>query len=165
MYAAGSYGITNPSSFSGYFYVAQWTGSGWNALAEAPTGDTLNYSATALAIDKSGNLYVSGYFSTNSGGDYVREWTTTSITTAVTNAASSSLAVNVFPNPTNGSFTINAPEGGQVAVYSALGQTVATQNVSAGNTTIYLDNVPTGVYTVILSGQTSSYPAVKVVKN
>lgn len=174
IYAAGNYEvgyINSNSEIVIYSYVAEWISSSstWIPLAAAPTGDSLAAFSTvsAMARDNSGNLYISSntYFN-NPSGNYIEEWTSSTIATGVTNATSSSpVSVNVYPNPTTSSFTINAPEGGLVTVYSSLGQTVATQNVPAGNTTISLDNTTTGVYTVILTGQTSSYPAVKLVKN
>jgi hypothetical protein len=166
VYAAGNFTDVNILTNSSSYYVAEWNGTSWTALQAAPTGDSLNSFASALALDNSGNIYVSGDFN-SAGGYYVREWANASGPTGVTSAATTTgaAAVNVYPNPTNGSFTISAPEGGQVTVYSSLGQAVATQSVPTGNATIFLDNVPTGIYMVILTGQNGTYPAVKLVKN
>jgi len=84
--------------------------------------------------------------------------------TAVQNAATTPV-VTVYPNPTTNNLTINTPEGGQAVVYNALGEAIATQTVQAGTTTISLGNAPTGVYTVIVTGQTNAYAPVKVIKN
>jgi len=79
--------------------------------------------------------------------------------------SSASPAFSVYPNPTNSTVTINSPEAGQVSVYSMLGELITTQPVAAGNATINLGAVPTGIYTVILMGQSAAYTPVKVVKN
>ena len=76
-----------------------------------------------------------------------------------------SFSLTAYPNPTTGNVTINSPEAGQVVVYNTIGELVTTQSVQAGNTTIVLGNVPTGIYTVIVTGQNNTYTPVKIIKN
>ena len=84
--------------------------------------------------------------------------------TSITGAATTS-AITAYPNPTTGNVTINSPEAGQVVVYNTLGELITTLAVQAGNTTIPLGNVPTGIYTVLVTGQNNTYTPIKIVKN
>ncbi len=73
--------------------------------------------------------------------------------------------LSIYPNPTNGNVTINSPEAGQLTVYNTLGEAVTTQTIQAGHTTVLLDKAATGMYTIILTGQSNSYAPIKIIKN
>lgn len=65
------------------------------------------------------------------------------------------LNTQLYPNPAQGSFTVqlNAPlvGTGQVTVYSALGQEIATQAMTNPRTRIQTEAWPTGVYHVVVT--------------
>ncbi|MES2704310.1 MAG: M4 family metallopeptidase [Bacteroidota bacterium] len=55
--------------------------------------------------------------------------------------------LQLYPNPTTGSFTIDAPEAGTFAVYTLSGQEVSRHSVPQGTTTLSLaNNLAAGVY-------------------
>jgi hypothetical protein len=66
---------------------------------------------------------------------------------------------NVYPNPTNGLFTIELDDNEKydVAVNNVLGQTVYSTNTDGMNTTIDLSNFDKGVYNVELKNKNAIY--------
>jgi hypothetical protein len=65
----------------------------------------------------------------------------------------------VYPNPTNGVFTIelNGNAKYDVTVNNVLGQTVYTTSTTAMKTTIDLSGFEKGIYTIELKNNTSTY--------
>jgi trimeric autotransporter adhesin len=67
-------------------------------------------------------------------------------------------SLNVFPNPTTGTFTVETatiPQNGSVEVYNVLGAKVYSQNITARQTTISLDQ-PNGVYSILVKSNLGS---------
>jgi hypothetical protein len=66
---------------------------------------------------------------------------------------------NVYPNPTNGVFTIELDGNAKydVTVSNVLGQTVYTTSITTMNTTIDLSGFEKGIYTIELKNNTSTY--------
>ena len=60
----------------------------------------------------------------------------------------SALGINLYPNPTKDSFTIEGEDLQMVTVYNALGQVVYNQTCQGYKTVINLGNVETGIYMV-----------------
>lgn len=77
--------------------------------------------------------------------------------------ASAEGRIQLFPNPTNGTFTVQLPtsmtKGGRILVHDALGQLVVEQNLSAGleRSVFDLSGRPEGLYfvSVLAGGQRS----------
>jgi hypothetical protein len=57
---------------------------------------------------------------------------------------------NIAPNPNNGNFEINAPEGSDISIYNSIGQLVWHKKVLETNNQVKMDHLPTGLYSVIL---------------
>ena len=70
--------------------------------------------------------------------------TTTSITATINPLSFPSLTV--YPNPSNGNFTVDLPETTQLSVYNTLGELIVTENLPKGKQALNLNNKPAGVY-------------------
>jgi hypothetical protein len=58
---------------------------------------------------------------------------------------SSEVDVRVFPNPSNGNFTIVGPEGAQVTIYNDLGTYVGTWMIGSDGG-VLMEQMPSGVF-------------------
>ena len=75
------------------------------------------------------------------------------------------LGLNVYPNPTKGSFTVEGENLESVMVYNALGQMVYSQECQGNSAVINLGNVETGIYMVkILTVDGESIQKVSVMR-
>ncbi|MDR2928332.1 MAG: cadherin-like beta sandwich domain-containing protein [Cytophagaceae bacterium] len=72
--------------------------------------------------------------------------------------------IKVYPNPTNGIFTLDYDGTGKAAIYNMSGREVFTQMVN-GKTEVNICHLPAGVYIVRLFSGTKAVGSVKVVKN
>lgn len=74
------------------------------------------------------------------------------------------VSVGVYPNPTNGEFTLSLTQETSVNILNGIGQVVYTNKLTNGETVITLNNQPNGIYFVQLK-QGNNLKTVKVVKN
>lgn len=73
--------------------------------------------------------------------------------------------VSLFPNPTKGSFTVNAENLQQVMVYNAIGQLVLSQVCEGNSAVLDLSNMESGLYMVkVISANGESVQKLSVVK-
>ena len=73
--------------------------------------------------------------------------------------------VNIYPNPTNHRFTVEADNLQQVAVYNTLGQLVISKVCSGNNAEIDLGDVETGIYMVkIFAANSETVRKVSVIR-
>lgn len=125
------------------------------------SGYDLCYGST---MDKFGNLFVVG--TTNSTGmsttsahqtiygggphdGYITKFNQLT-PTIVENFSSSNYALNIFPNPNNGTFNINSNEDITLNIINELGQIVRTVKLdTANNHTSSISNLATGVYCIV----------------
>jgi hypothetical protein len=143
--------------------VWQWNGTSWNQLGAGKNGLFASNPILTIAVDPSENVYAAGSFQDQSYYFEVEKWTTTSAPTASI-APQSQTGIAVYPNPGHDQVSIQTPENGQLTVYAVSGQPVLSQPVSAGNSYLDLANLTTGMYTLVFTGQTSSYPPVKWIR-
>jgi hypothetical protein len=68
--------------------------------------------------------------------------------TAVSKDEISVNALQVFPNPSNGNFTVKATALENVKIFDAIGNLVVNQNVQANTYLVNADNLNTGIYFV-----------------
>jgi len=157
VYAAGAFTDSNGST-----EVEKWDGASWSEVGGANALNT-PWQIRSICIDNQGGIYAAGEFFTDSPFTYyVAKYQQNSVTGVAPIANS---AVSVYPNPTNGSITIASPQSGQAVVYNSLGEVITTQNLQVGNSTVSLDKVSTGIYTIVLPGTSNSYTTLKVIKN
>jgi hypothetical protein len=66
---------------------------------------------------------------------------------------------NVYPNPTNGVFTIELDNNAKydVSVYNVLGQTVYSSTINTISTTVDLSLFDKGIYTIELKDNNTTY--------
>ena len=133
--------------------ISTYAGSGIGANIGDTVGD--NRSATAaeitpfdLCLDSCGNLFFNGL-------DNVRAVTPVGPSLAVCGLASLGVPFGkltmtelmVWPNPTSGNITIQAPEAGSLVVYNMVGQQVAAYKIASGATDVRLPAaLAAGVY-------------------
>ena len=114
--------------------------------------------------DTSGALWMYGGFTGSVffyGGLWKYDTDTISSITATINPVNS-FSLTVYPNPSNGQFTVSLSQASQLTVYNSLGQLIVTQNMQAGQQQLNLGFQPSGVYSLIVTnGQTQQ--AVKLV--
>lgn len=73
--------------------------------------------------------------------------------------------VSLFPNPTRGSFTVNAENLQQVMVYNTVGQMVLSQRCDGNSAVLDLSNAESGIYMVkVISANGESVQKLSVVK-
>ena len=68
----------------------------------------------------------------------------------------------VYPNPSNGNFTVDLPETTQLSVYNTLGELIVTENLPKGKQALNLANKPVGVY-YLKANSNNGQQAVKLV--
>jgi len=88
--------------------------------------------------------------------DFTAEWSETCV---ITDLYENNFGVetSVYPNPTQGQFTVSVVNNAEVSVVNILGKEVMRNVVSKGNTNVSLEFVPAGIYLVrINSGNKQS---------
>lgn len=73
------------------------------------------------------------------------------LTTSIYESGNFALQIEVYPNPNNGNFVINATEGSKVSVVNALGQEVLAFTSSGDEQKINLKDCKNGIYFVTMS--------------
>ena len=73
---------------------------------------------------------------------------------AVTNTASTTTRIHLYPNPSNGRFTIeNSEEATEIKLVDITGRIIATQGLTAGTTIVDFSGVTAGKYMVHITGE------------
>ena len=73
--------------------------------------------------------------------------------------------ISLYPNPTNGIFTIKGEDIDKIEVYNAQGQLIRTQMISGDRAEIDLSNVVNGLYLVRIMSGKGTLTERKIVKN
>ncbi len=84
--------------------------------------------------------------------------------TGLTKVSNAGVNVNLYPNPTNGNFTIQLENAASVKILNGIGEVVYTANLTIGENDFNLHNQPSGIYFVQLK-QGNQSKTLKVVKN
>ena len=115
----------------------------WNEVPNQVSCSMAGSSSQAMAFDNGGNLYV-GY---NSVSGYVKELVCPTGINSIN--GSNNTTAKVYPNPTNGLFTVslqNADEKTYITVYNVLGENVYSSKLTTDNTQVNIGSQPTGIY-------------------
>ena len=158
VYAAG--GFTNAN---GKEYVAKWNGSYWSALGVGSSALNADSWILIIVADSSGNVYATGDFTDANHKLYVAKWSPTAIPTGI-NAPIGLADMAIYPNPAAGMVNVTVPENGQLGIYNTLGELIYTQQLTNRNSSVNLGNTPSGIYTLVFTGQNTTYAPVKLVK-
>jgi hypothetical protein len=70
--------------------------------------------------------------------------------------------IAIYPNPAKGYFTLAATQNGQVNLFDVSGRVVMNANVVAGNNTLDIENLTTGIYFVNVVLEDGSKTSVKL---
>jgi hypothetical protein len=140
-------------------FVTQLNASGSGLVYSTYIGGSGDERGNGIAVDGSGNAYVtgktqstdydvtSGAFQTTNGG-----WSNVFVTkldmlaTAVENYAKAELPLfSVYPNPSYGTFTLQSEKGGVFEILDLTGRLLNTYTIKNHTETIHT-NLPTGTY-------------------
>ena len=135
-----------------------WVSSASSVMSVAATS---NLSTTVKALNLptvSPRLYFSAI--ENSTGCAITAYKlftvrTVSLVDANTTQTVSTNGVHIYPNPSNGRFTIeNSEEATEIKLVDVTGRIIATHEITAGTTTVDFSGVTAGKYMVHLNGET-----------
>ncbi len=129
-------------------------------LPAVPVGISQNLTAGVYYLEVAGvgfaTPFTGGYSDYGSLGRYYISGTVPSATATGVNDAENKYAINIFPNPSSGIFTINIPNmaaNSQIEVINSLGQiAISSSEITSRNIhqNIDLSNYETGIYCVVV---------------
>ena len=169
LYAGGQFDYAGGRPIKG---IAKWNGTEWCGLGF----DANNTAVNTLAVYNN-DLYLGGYFRTVLGDtmNYITKWNGGNYTdtcgslTGVNEISPLSDNMNIFPNPSNGVFTISAvaTKIKEVRVMDVMGRIVNSEELSANSTsaTIDMSGYAKGIYFVriVSTGSTTDGSTTNVV--
>lgn len=137
-----------------------------NLLWTKQMGGPQQDNGISLAIDANGTIYAGGRFFATADFNYGVGYNLTSfglqdvfiakfgdISLSTFEANKTINKINVFPNPSNGSFKLQISddiENGQIILINSLGQKVHEQNISHGQNNINARALSSGIYNYII---------------
>jgi len=132
--------------------IAKWDGSQWCGLR-----DSIDNSVLAIEFYHDTLIIAGGFWTL--GGDTIHkiaQWTggnytdTCNVYVGINDIPDLIDAVSIYPNPTNGSFTIvsNNFENTTIEIYNVAGQLIAHQNLTQNKTLVNLTTFSKGMYFV-----------------
>ncbi|HSY76587.1 MAG TPA: T9SS type A sorting domain-containing protein, partial [Bacteroidia bacterium] len=130
----------NPAS-----HIAKWDGTTWSAL-----GAGMNDNVFALAVYNS-TLYAGGQFDSAGGSPANHIAALSNLFTTINTINTESTNVFVYPNPSNGLFTIESsvvsPKS-SVEIFNVLGEKVYSSQFTINNSQLIIDlsGHPAGIY-------------------
>ncbi|CAD0002584.1 LamG-like jellyroll fold domain-containing protein [Flavobacterium salmonis] len=133
--------------------------------------DNRNNSTVTTVADASSNAYTGMLDGFELIGN-TSNWTATSIVTTG-NTCSTNLNNNhfefsskttVYPNPSNGLFSLNNDARAAIVVYDLNGKIIKSENINFGNTNLNLNSSPNGVYLLKITYDNNQVETIKLIK-
>jgi hypothetical protein len=156
----GAFQTTNGGAYD--VFVTKLNASGSGLVYSTYIGGSDGERGNAIAVDGSGNAYVTGTtqstdydvtpgaFQTTLGRNYGNDVFVTKLdmsgTTGLEYYANAELPLfSVYPNPSNGTFTLLTEQGGVFEIVDITGRLLNTYTIRNHTATIHT-NLPTGIY-------------------
>ena len=139
--------------------VGTWSSTNTLVSATANTTNTKTSAVKGLRVGAGANVV---YFADDATtGCRQANWLAFNVTSAASmvdanqGSSSTTTGVSVYPNPSNGKFTIENTEGASsVKLVDLSGRVIATKSIITGTTTIDFSEVATGKYMLHINGET-----------
>jgi hypothetical protein len=143
--------------------------SGYTPIAEFYSKINVTPGATAIVVDKNGLVKTTGDIE---GGDKVQVTSADgkikvmyTFATPTSNRLVDNQDITVYPNPTNGKIQVTGVKAGnRIQVFGSTGAVVRDVNVQNTLEILSLDNLPGGIYMIVVSGENSITARFKVIK-
>jgi PKD repeat protein len=136
----------------------------WTLTGASPATSTLQNPVVTYA---NAGTYTISLKSTNAGGASAIVSKTIAINACNVGVneieGSDAKNITVYPNPTNGSFTINLKAVSQVSIYNLLGDQIIAKNLEPGKHTIDIAEQATGVYFLSINTE-NKHQHIKIIK-
>jgi hypothetical protein len=178
IYSYSAYFGYDPSTIQGYYY-ADYSESAWQGLlkTELNAGRPVQYMGTDESYgghswvcdgyNSTGDFHMNwgwsgqedGYFSVALLNPYPYDFSYEYVgaimgiepdkSLAVPQVSNNSTMINVYPNPSQGTFTFDIStnlKNAQLKIYNTIGQEVSYSTVNMGKNLISLNNQPAGIY-------------------
>jgi uncharacterized repeat protein (TIGR03803 family) len=155
------YGMTNEGGDTegGVLFKLKLDGSGYSKLVDfSGTSNGSQPFGSLLLIGST--LYGMTYDGGSAGSGTIFKYQTSSVGIAnVTN----DYKVSIYPNPTDGKFTLQISEGNQdlknehLLIYNQIGQVVFSTKTSLKNASIDISNQPNGIYFLKIQTEKNTY--------
>jgi hypothetical protein len=136
----------------------------WTLTGASPATSTLQNPAVTYT---NAGTYTISLKSTNAGGASAIVSKTIAINACNVGVneteGSDAKNITVYPNPTNGAFTIDLKASSQVSIYNVLGDKIIAKNLEPGNHTIDIAEQATGVYFLRINTE-NKHQHIKIIK-
>lgn len=133
--------------------------------------DNRNNSTVTTVADASSNAntgILDGFTLTGNTSN----WTATSIVTTGNTCSTNlnndhfefSSKTAVYPNPSNGIFSLNTDARATIVVYDLNGKIIKSENINTGNTNFNLNSSPNGIYLLKITHDNNQVETIKLIK-
>ncbi|MBW6483758.1 MAG: T9SS type A sorting domain-containing protein [Vicingaceae bacterium] len=160
VYLSNDGGYLFVSHLSGSYWVGKLSGSGGLLWSKTLGGSNFDESK-AIIQNSDGSYLVAGHTNSSDGDVSLNKgmtdfWVVKLSAVVSIDEIENTPLTTIFPNPTNGIFTISSTEGiNEVEVFNTLGQAVYNKKITSNSTTINLTSFPKGLYLVQLKTNTN----------
>ncbi len=127
-------------------HIAEWNGTNWVEVGGGADDLVVSFYA------KDSNLYIGGYFTHVGNGipaNAIARWGPSHVGVDDISASSTTIQLEIYPNPSNGEFTIESTSKIEsIKVFNILGETIYQTTKDNLQASINLSSHPKGIYFV-----------------